>query len=146
MIDRRRFLGVSASCSAHLAFMAAGVSPGLRRFLVSDQQRRIVAQEPFGRLEEVGEGLWALISTPLDGDRTTLCNGGIVAGSDGAILIESFASPDGAAWMARQTRELTGRWPSHALITHYHGDHTGGLTGFGADVGSPRIHSTSANT
>ena len=39
MIDRRRFLGVSASCSAHLAFMAVGASPGLRRFLVPDQQR-----------------------------------------------------------------------------------------------------------
>lgn len=32
--------------------------------------------------------------------------------------------------MAEQARALTGRWPTHVLITHYHGDHTGGLEGY----------------
>jgi glyoxylase-like metal-dependent hydrolase (beta-lactamase superfamily II) len=110
-----------------------------------------VAQEPFGRLEAVGEGLWAFISTPLGGDYTTVCNGGIVAGRDGVLVIEAFQTPEGALWMAQKTRELTGRWPSHVLVTHYHGDHSGGAEGFsppggagsnGAGTEGPRLHVT----
>jgi glyoxylase-like metal-dependent hydrolase (beta-lactamase superfamily II) len=32
--------------------------------------------------------------------------------------------------MAEKARELTGRWPTHVLVTHYHGDHSGGAEGF----------------
>ena len=129
-MDRRAFLGVSTSCSAHLALMMAGAPALGRRFFAAGPQRRIAAQEAWGRLEEIGDGLWALISTPLDGDRTTLCNGGIIRGTDGALVVEGFASADGAAWMARMTRELTGRWPSHVVLTHYHGDHANGFEGY----------------
>jgi len=86
----------------------------------------VVASEPWGRLEEVAHGVWALVSTPLQ-DRTTLCNGGIVAGRTGVVVIEGFASPEGAAWMLEQAAELTGRAPTHLVVTHYHADHTGGL-------------------
>ena len=129
-IDRRTFLGVTGSCAAHMLLMASAAPQSIRRFPAGSTSGRLIAQEPWGRLEEVVEGVWALISTPLDGDRTTLCNGGIVAGADGALVVESFATPAGAAWMARQTRDLTGRWPSHVVMTHLHGDHTGGFEGF----------------
>ena len=88
----------------------------------------MLQEVPWGRIERVADGVWALISTPLE-DRRTLCNGGIVAGSDGVVLIEAFGSPEGAAWMAEQARALTGRWPDHVLVTHYHGDHSSGLPG-----------------
>jgi glyoxylase-like metal-dependent hydrolase (beta-lactamase superfamily II) len=81
----------------------------------------------------LADGIWALVSTPLD-DRTTLCNGGIVAGQDGLLVIESFASDQGARWMAEQARRLAGRWPTHVVVTHYHGDHSGGLEGSGGDA------------
>jgi glyoxylase-like metal-dependent hydrolase (beta-lactamase superfamily II) len=93
-----------------------------------------VAEEPFGRLEQLGEGLYALISTPLGGDYTTVSNGGIIVGSEGTLVVEAFQTADGAEWLARQTRRLTGHWPSHALVTHYHGDHTRGVEGY-ADLG-----------
>jgi hypothetical protein len=32
----------------------------------------------------------------LGGDRTTLCNGGLVAGRDGVLAIEGFMQPAGA--------------------------------------------------
>jgi glyoxylase-like metal-dependent hydrolase (beta-lactamase superfamily II) len=140
-IDRRTFLGVSASCSAHFLCVAAGSSPSTRQFLSHALQQRIIAREPWGRLEQIGEGLWALISTPLDGDRTTLCNGGIIAGSDGVLVVESFATPEGAAWMAQQAQELAGRAPSHVVLTHYHGDHTSGIEGYQSDT-MPRIMAT----
>jgi glyoxylase-like metal-dependent hydrolase (beta-lactamase superfamily II) len=90
----------------------------------------LVDQESFGRLESLGDGLWAFVSTPLGGDYTTVCNGGIIAGADGVLVVEAFQTPEGARWMAERARELTGRWPSHVLITHYHGDHSSGAEGF----------------
>ena len=40
----------------------------------------VVAQEPFARIEDLGFGMYAIVSTPLDGDYTTVCNGGIIMG------------------------------------------------------------------
>ncbi len=138
-MTRRAFLGAGASCYAHL-LLAAGVPAGFHKY-EWDTTGRTVAQEPWGRLESLGEGLWALISTPLTGDRTTLCNGGIIAGSHGTLMVESYASADGARWMAERARELTGRWPTHVVLTHFHGDHTNGLEGC-AEVSSPAIMTT----
>ena len=126
LYSRRAFVGHSTSCAAHVGLMAA-VSPPWARLLWENQERfPIVASEPWGRIERVAEGVWALVSTPLQ-DRTTLCNGGIVAGRAGVVVIESFASEAGARWMAERAEQLTGRSPTHVVVTHFHGDHTGGL-------------------
>lgn len=137
--SRRDFLRTGGACAAHLALVTAGLGPGARRLFAS--VRAPVASEPWGSLEPVADGVWALVSTPLE-DRTTLCNGGIVAGRAGVVVIEAFASPEGAAWMARRARELTGRWPDQVVVTHYHGDHTGGLAGFARDEGEPELWAT----
>jgi nicotinamidase-related amidase len=47
----------------------------------------------------VADNVWALISTPLSGDRTTLSNGGIIAGRNAVLAIEGFNQPAGAAWL-----------------------------------------------
>jgi glyoxylase-like metal-dependent hydrolase (beta-lactamase superfamily II) len=87
------------------------------------------------------QGIWALVSDPL-ADATTLCNGGIVAGRNGVVVIEAFGSDEGARWMAEQARQLAGRAPTHVVVTHYHRDHAGGLTG-AFDSGGPEILTTS---
>ena len=126
--NRRDFLRHSTSCALHLGLMASG-SPLVARSNWGVQERfPVVAREPWGRIERVAEGVWALVSTPLE-DNTTLCNGGIVAGRAGVLVIEGFGSVMGAEWMAAQARTLTGRRPTHVVVTHYHGDHTGGLGG-----------------
>lgn len=137
---RREFIGTAVSCSAHLMFVSSSVSHAVRHFTTSCQGR-VVARESWGRLESLGPGTWSLVSTPLDGDRTTLCNGGVVAGRDAVVLIESYATPAGAVWMAEQARQLTGRWPSHVVLTHFHGDHTGGLGGLHG-IDTARIFAT----
>lgn len=130
---RRDFLKTSSSCAAHIGLMAAA-SPWFSRNLWAAQERfPVVAREPWGRLERVAEGIWALVSTPLQ-DRTTLCNGGIIAGRSGVLVVEAFGSDAGATWMAGQARALTGRTATHVVVTHYHGDHTGGLRGVFADA------------
>jgi len=132
--SRREFIGRTSSCALHLGVMAAASPWWARRRWTAQERFPVVAAEPWGRLERVAEGVWALVSTPLE-DRTTLCNGGIVAGRAGVVLVESFASGSGARWMAEQAMRLTGRAPTHVVLSHYHSDHTGGLAAVsGGDV------------
>lgn len=100
---------------------AAWTRPAQERFPV-------VASEPWGRLLRIADGVWALESTPAE-DRTTLCNGGIIAGRAGVVVVEAFASDEGSRWMAAQASRLAGRAPTHVILTHHHGDHTAGLAG-----------------
>src|SRR5262245_14599372 len=136
-MDRREFLG-SASCAAVLAAWGRPEFAA-RRFA------RPLADEPWGRIEKVGEGVWALISTPLvqhADARRTLCNGGIVAGRSGVAIVEGLASNLGATWMTEQAKQLTGRLPTHVVLTHYHGDHSGGLAGYRANGAAPAYVTT----
>jgi len=141
-LDRRSFLQYSGGCAAHLMLMAS-VDSRLAR-LRFGSGRSTIAREPWGRLEQLTDGAWGMVSTPLDGDRTTLCNGGIIAGSNATIVIESFATEEGAAWMAAKARELTGRPPSHVVLTHFHGDHSNGLAGFVTNGDKPEFLATAA--
>src|SRR5260221_2026124 len=78
-ISRREFVSAAASCSAHLALVAIATQAGARALWA--QPRGVVgAREPFGNLQVVGDGGWALVSTPLGGDRATLSNCGLIAG------------------------------------------------------------------
>jgi cyclase len=142
---RREFLVETASCARHLA-LAAAFTPALAR---AAWARRtvgpVVAAEPFGRLEAIGANVWALISTPLGGDFTTVSNGGIIAGKDGVLVYEGLTRPAGAKWLAERAKDLTGKWPTHALVSHYHGDHVNGIAGYGDGGPMPKLHLT-ANT
>ena len=103
----------------------------------------IVAQGHWGHIEKLAEGVWGIFSTPLaHDDWTTLCNGGIVAGSNRVLVIEGFARPAGARLVAQHARELAGQWPTDVLVTHYHGDHSGGLEGFATGDSDPVVWMT----
>ena len=140
-LSRRDFLAQSGSCAAHLA-LAATFSPSLARTWARAPRGPVVAREPFGSLEQVADGVWALISTPLGGDRTTLSNGGIIAGRNAVLAIEGFNLPAGAAWLAGKAKELTGRWPTHVALTHYHADHANGVAGYLSTGDHPSIRVT----
>jgi glyoxylase-like metal-dependent hydrolase (beta-lactamase superfamily II) len=151
-LSRRDFLahtGVAAGscaahrCAAHLA-VAAAFLPAPLRAAWAAARGPVVAREPFGALERVADGVWALVSTPLGGDRTTLSNGGLVAGRSGVLAVEGFNRPEGARWLAEQARTLTGRWPTHVVLTHYHGDHANGVAGYRADGARCAVHATAA--
>ena len=146
--SRRDFVGTAASCLAHLSLMSSAASPFVRGAWAgvgtgAVQTGRVVAEEPWGRLERIAEGVWAMVSTPLTGDRTTLCNGGLIAGRNGVLMVEAFASDAGAQWMASQALALTGRAPTQVLLTHYHADHAGGVRG-ALDGGATRLHLSEA--
>ena len=140
-LTRRDFLRGTATCAAHIGFMSVATAPLARRAWAVQERFPVVSREPWGRIERVADGIWALVSDPL-ADRTTLCNGGIVAGRAGVVVVEAFASETGARWMAAEALRLTGRAPTHFALTHYHGDHTGGLAGT-AEAGAPELLATS---
>jgi glyoxylase-like metal-dependent hydrolase (beta-lactamase superfamily II) len=141
-INRREFLAQSGSCAGHLALAASFMPAAARAAWGRSPTAAVVAREPFGSLERVADGVWALISTPLAGDRTTVSNGGIIAGRNGVLAIEGLQTPAGATWLAGKARELTGKWPTHVIVTHYHGDHANGLTGYFSSADKPALRST----
>ncbi|MGH7616167.1 MAG: MBL fold metallo-hydrolase [Gemmatimonadaceae bacterium] len=141
LISRRTFFAQSGSCAAHLA-LAGSLMPRAARFAWARPTGAVVAREPFGSLEKVGDGIWAMISTPLSGDRTTLSNGGIIQGRNAVLAIEGFNQPAGAAWLAGKAKELTGKWPTHVALTHYHSDHANGVAGYLTDTEHPMVRST----
>jgi glyoxylase-like metal-dependent hydrolase (beta-lactamase superfamily II) len=142
--SRREFLGTAGSCAAHLALAASFAPSALRAAWTAPTFGTVVAREPWGKLEQITDGVWALISAPLSGDRTTLSNGGIIAGQNGVLAIEGFFTSQGARWMASQARQLTGRWPTHVVLTHYHADHANGVEGYIADGFPTRVLTTAA--
>ena len=143
-ISRRAFVGSIGSCAAHLAIAASFAPAVVRAAWTAPTRGTVVAIEPWGRLEKVADGVWALISAPLSGDRTTLANGGIIAGRDGVMAIEGLFTSQGARWLASQARQLTGRWPTHVVLTHYHADHANGVDGYIAASFPTRVLSNAA--
>lgn len=146
-MNRRTFLGAAGSCTAHLLLTLGVGTAAARRLFAAMPRGPIGGREPWGRLEKLAEGAWALVSTPLaGGDQAmrTFSNGGIVQGREGVLVIEGLASEEGARWLAGAARELTGRWPTHVVLTHVHGDHSAGLAGYRAEGAEPLFVSTAA--
>lgn len=139
-MNRRSFLGSTASCAAHVWLAGALVPAATRRAFGARPSGSVAAREPWGNLEQLSDRVWAMISTPLAGGdeaRRTFSNGGIVAGRSGVLMVEGFASDAGARWMADAAAALTGRPPTHVVLTHYHGDHSSGLAGYRSDGAGP---------
>jgi glyoxylase-like metal-dependent hydrolase (beta-lactamase superfamily II) len=131
-LTRRDLLRLPGLLAAGAGY-AAAVAWGSRRLSAAQGSERPVAEQPFGRLERLASGVWALVSTPLGGDRATFGNGGLIAGRDGVLAIEGFNSPQGAQWLATQSLGLTGRPPTHVVLTHFHADHVNGVAGYSAE-------------
>lgn len=132
---RRQLLAAAGTFGLHA--WLGGLAP--HRAHASTDASGTVAKETWARIDRLGENVWSVISDPLGGNYLTVCNGGIVAGSERVLVFDAFMRPDGAKWVAEQANTLTGRWPTDVVLSHYHGDHVNGLAGFQRDGESPRI-------
>lgn len=134
---------------------ATGAAAGLAAFSQASSAHsfpafgKVVDEQPFARLEEIGEGIWGVVSTPLNADGSfnpaaiaTLCNGGIIAGEDKVVAIDGSFQPAGAAWLADLAQKLTGKAVTDVIVTHFHADHTGGLAGYQQGAAGPNIIAT----
>lgn len=127
---RRGFLARTFSCGSCLPSLAAlGAFQG-RRLFAQSPLTSTVETKPWARLERLVDGVWAVASTPLDGNTTTFSNGGLIAGNTDVLAIEGFATIAGADWLCDASKRLTGRYPTYLILTHFHGDHSGGLAGY----------------
>src|SRR5258708_36526468 len=94
--SRRSFLIKTSCFGAFYAVAKLIPLPALAAELADDSR---VSQTPlvdkgFALVRKIGNGLYATISDPSKGN-ATLCNGGFLAGKDGALLIEGFTTPAG---------------------------------------------------
>ncbi len=130
-LSRRRFLTLTAAGSAGLAF-------GLPR--PGGAEVSLAVKEAWAGFATLGENVWAVASTPMESnDWRTGANGGLVAGAERVLAIESFVETRGAAWVAEVAKELTGRRPTDVLISHFHGDHANGLAGYAEGGDAPQL-------
>ncbi len=134
LFSRRRFLAKSSYFGAMYAAPKLVPMPALGAELAEDSR---ISQTPlvdkgFASVRKVGEGLYATISDPSKGFQT-VCNGGFLAGKDGALLVEGFISVAGAAFQMEALRMVSQVPVKGALDTHYHYDHSTGNAFFGAN-------------
>lgn len=132
--------GLATSLIAPTGLMAFGAA-------ATPTPQRVVDEQPFAQLVEVGDGLFAAISTPLDvsgrfSHSETVCNGGLIVGDDRIVAVDAFYRPIGAEWLNSLSKKLLGRPVSDVICTHVHLDHTGGLAGFQDGATGPEIYMT----
>src|SRR6185369_4478397 len=138
-ITRREF--VASSCAAWITSLAAASPLAARQIWRTNNQSKVVTEEPWARIEELSDGVWAVISTPLK-DRKTTSNGAIIRGKNRVLVVEAFGSNDGARWLSEWARKLTGRPVDDVIVTHFHADHTGGIGGYADASHSPALRAT----
>ncbi|HYK42966.1 MAG TPA: MBL fold metallo-hydrolase [Thermoanaerobaculia bacterium] len=76
------------------------------------------------RLVQVGDRAFAAIAN--EGDRSSVGNAGFVAGSDGVLVVDAFATEDAARELLAEIRKRTAAPIRWVVNTHYHYDHLGG--------------------
>lgn len=142
--DRRHFLKrcFSTSCGYSATLLLAPVLA--RQAYGREALGDTIQSRPFGRIEKISDGVYALISTPFTkagktGDLATHSNGGLIVGKDHILAIDSYRTPAGAAFVAEACLKLTGRLPTHIVNTHFHFDHLGGTRGFIQQGASPEV-------
>src|SRR6266852_5345611 len=143
--SRRSFL-IKTSCFGAFYAVAKLISlPALAAELADDSR---VSQTPlvdkgFALVRKIGNGLYATLSDPSKGN-ATLCNGGFLAGKDGALLIEGFTTPAGASFQMDALRMVSQVPVTAALDTHHHFDHSMGNSFYGANGVPLWAHATAA--
>ena len=130
--SRRNFLAGTSCFGAAYALARLIPTPVLAASLAADAR---VAQSPlvdkgFAAVRKIGDGLYATISDGSKGAQT-MSNGGFLAGKDGALLLEGYASTTGAAFQLEALRMVSQAPVRAALNTHYHFDHSLGNAFYG---------------
>jgi glyoxylase-like metal-dependent hydrolase (beta-lactamase superfamily II) len=132
--SRRKFIAHTSCFGAFYAVAQMIPLSTLAETFAADSR---VSQTPiidkgFASVRKIGNGLYATISDPSKGN-TTLCNGGFLAGKDGALLIEGFITAAGASFQMDTLRTISQVPVKAALDTHYHFDHSMGNSFYGAN-------------
>ena len=145
VFSRRSFIAKTSCFGAFYAVAELIPLPALAAEFASDSRvsPTPIVDKGFASVRKIGNGLYATISDPSKG-RQTVCNGGFLAGKDGALLIEGFITPAGAAFQMDALRMVSQVPVKCALDTHYHFDHSMGNSFYGANGVQLWAHATAA--
>ncbi len=81
-------------------------------------------------VEELADGVYGLIAStdfpPADPATTAICNGAIVVGTDGVLVVDPFQNEALSQLMFATVATLTDAPIRYVVNTHYHFDHSGG--------------------
>ncbi len=143
--SRRSFLAKTSCFGVFYAVAKLIPLPVLAEELAGDSRvsPTPIVDKGFAAVRKIGNGLYATISDPSKGN-TTVCNGGFLAGKDGALLIEGFMTPGGAAFQMDALRMVSQVPLKGALDTHYHFDHSMGNSFYGSNGVPLWAHATTA--
>ena len=132
-VTRRSFLAQTSYLSAMCAASSMIPLQALASSLAGDSRIAAapIVDKGFASVRKIGDGLYATISDTSKGLQT-MCNGGFLAGKDGALLIEGFVSAAGAVFQIEALHTITQVPVKGALDTHYHYDHSMGNVAYGA--------------
>jgi len=143
--SRRSFLTKTSCFGAFYSLAKLIPLPALAADLAIDSRvsSTPIVDKGFAGVRKIGNGVYATISDPSKGN-TTICNGGFLAGREGALLIEGFISPAGASFQMDALRMVSQVPVKGALDTHYHYDHSMGNSFYGANGVQLWAHATAA--
>ncbi len=142
-LTRRQAIALKLMAGAGLAASYALVPGSIRTAHAMQSHGEVLDTQPFARLEQIADGVYAVVSTPFQARAfETVCNGGFVVGRERIVAIDAYFQPQGGAWLAERCKAITGRYPTDVILTHYHLDHIGGLAGFQRGAEGPAIIAT----
>jgi glyoxylase-like metal-dependent hydrolase (beta-lactamase superfamily II) len=126
-------LTTAGQAGATAALWGAIPLPALAEWIAQDPRISTtpVLDKGFASARRIGEGVYATLSDTSKGVQT-MCNGGFIAGRDGALLFEGHYQPAGAAFELEALRMVTQAPVRGAINSHYHFDHTFGNAFYGA--------------
>ena len=112
-----------------LSLSAVAFTLGVHAQAPSEAQAEISLETAGLRLEELANGIYGLIAStdfPPTSPNIAICNGGIVVGSDGVLVVDPFQNEDLANLLFETVATLTDQPIRYVVNSHYHFDHSGG--------------------
>ncbi len=125
--SRRNLLKGALGCGGFVALSLSMMENS--HLFAQETSGKTVIKKPFARIERMAPGVWAIIATPTGGPQV-LSNSGIIQGKNGVLVIDACMTVEGSHFIANAAKELTGSFPTHVALTHFHIDHSSGLIGY----------------
>lgn len=92
-------------------------------FSASCKQEQALPQSEHFSLEQLSDGVWALIHKP---GGEAICNAGIIDLGNETLVFDCFLTPKAANDLKTAAETLTGRPVTYVVNSHYHNDHIRG--------------------
>jgi len=133
-IDRRAALALMAGASAalnaggHSTVQAQPASPLGPPQILNGADARVFPTDIRSELKRLAPNVYAYVQLQPPGwSNFNISNCGVVAGEDSLLAIDAAAAPIMTKTFLAAARQATGKQVKRVIITHFHGDHTGGL-------------------